>query len=120
MTADKRPHRTPEQRQQLKRELDDQGIAHARRTSVYGVALPLITEGLVFVLGVSAQEDTPYWYNALSVLVKTDIDWSYLLRRATRDPERMLSLLAYARGVGLSVPREVLTRLCEGIGDGSS
>jgi hypothetical protein len=64
--------------------------------------------------------ETPrYWHEALDVLARQEIDWSYLALRARRHGvDRVLSLLLYARSLEMKVPDDILVELFEATGEG--
>lgn len=73
-------------------------------------------EDYVVSQAMSTKEDTPdYWYNALGVLGRTDLDWDYLVRRATVGPKRVLSLLIYAQANDLRIPNDSIARLYDDV-----
>lgn len=45
-----------------------------------------------------------HWNDALALIAACDIDWEYLLERASRGARRVLSLLVYAQSNDLVVP----------------
>ena len=84
-----------------------------RRIDYEGVSVAAVSpEDLVVVKAVVHREETSrYWFDALSILARTDLDWEYLLWRARVAPARLLSLLVYAVSRGLAVPSEPVERL---------
>jgi nucleotidyltransferase DUF2204 len=59
-------------------------------------------------------EETPrYWFDALSIVARCDLDWEYLIERARVGPRRILSLLFYAQANDLVVPDEVVHALID-------
>jgi predicted nucleotidyltransferase len=73
-------------------------------------------EDYVVSQAMSTKEDTPdYWYNALGVLAKTELDWDYLVKRATVGPKRVLSLLVYAQANDLMIPDDAISRLYDDV-----
>lgn len=74
-------------------------------------------EDLVVMKAVAANEDTArYWYDALAIISRSPLDWSYLVRRSQQHGGRkMLSLLLFATSIDLVVPdqpiRELLSAL---------
>lgn len=93
--------------------LDEAMASHARAEEVIGVKLKVMApEDFLVSQAISFKEDTPeYWYNALGVLAKTDIDWDYLVERASRGPRRVLSLLVFAQSNDLPIPTSVVRRI---------
>jgi hypothetical protein len=70
-------------------------------------------EDLIVMKAVATGEDTArYWFDALSLLGRPDLDWTYLARRAKQHgPGRVLSLLFFARSMDLLVPGEIVEDL---------
>ncbi|MDQ3985451.1 MAG: nucleotidyltransferase [Actinomycetota bacterium] len=95
--------------------LDDEMIEKGPMKEVEGTRLRLIgPEDYVVSQAMSTKEDTSdYWYNALAVLGRTDLDWDYLIRRASHGPRRVLSLLVYAQSEDLTVSNDAIRRLYE-------
>lgn len=95
--------------------LEDTMIEHGELVEVHGTRLRLMSaEDFVVSQAMSAGEDTPdYWYNALGVLAKSQLDWDYLVERASRGPRRVLSLLIYAQSNDLPIPDGAIRRLSE-------
>jgi hypothetical protein len=60
----------------------------------------------------AVDEESPWhWYDALGILAAIDLDWEYLLLRARKSPNRVLSLLHYATSIDIPVSRRALRRL---------
>ncbi|HEV3472739.1 MAG TPA: nucleotidyltransferase [Actinomycetota bacterium] len=97
--------------------LDDPLVEHATYVEIEGTLVRLMSaEDFIVSQAVSTGEDTPdYWYNALGVLAKTELDWDYLVERATRGPRRVLSLLLYAQSDDRPIPEDAIRRLFERI-----
>jgi hypothetical protein len=93
--------------------LDDEMLARAPLCEVYGHPARVIPrEDLLVVKALAHDEETPrHWFDALALLAGGDIDWDYLVRRASKGPRRVLSLLLYATSVDLVVPGSVISRL---------
>lgn len=70
-------------------------------------------EDLLVTKALATDEDTArYWYDALAIVARTDLDWSYLSMRARQHgARRILSLLLFATSVDLLVPRQALDDL---------
>lgn len=97
--------------------LDDPMLAHATTAEIEGVMVRLMSaEDFIVSQAVSTGEDTSdYWYNALGVIAKSDIDWDYLVERASRGPRRVLSLLLYAQSDDKSIPESAIRGLFESL-----
>jgi hypothetical protein len=67
----------------------------------------------------AAGEDTArYWYDALGILSRADLDWPYLVARARQHgARRTLSLLLFASSVDLVVPSEPMAELWAAVHD---
>lgn len=69
-------------------------------------------EDLIVIKAIVHDEETPrHWYDALGVIAQGELDWDYLVERASHSPRRVLSLLLYALSVDLWVPARALQRL---------
>jgi predicted nucleotidyltransferase len=97
--------------------LDDEMLAHGRRIEVEGNEVRMISpeDLLVIEAASNSAESQAHWYVAIRVLLRTPIDWDYLLERARLAPRRILSLLVYAHSEDIDVParavRELLDRV---------
>jgi hypothetical protein len=81
-----------------------------------GRTIPLVPpEDLVVMKTMATSEDTPrYWYDALSILARVDLDWSYLVRRARASGvRRVLAVLLFAQSIDLAVPSDAIRSLFE-------
>jgi predicted nucleotidyltransferase len=74
-------------------------------------------EDLLLMKALAHSQDTlTYWYDALGILAKGDLDWDYLMERALQHgARRMLSLLIYAESIDLVVPDWVIRRFVKAI-----
>jgi predicted nucleotidyltransferase len=97
--------------------LDEEMSARIVEREFKGLRLKVIPpEDLIVIKAIVHDEETPrHWYDALGMLVRADLDWEYLLRRAQYGPRRLLSLLVYAQSIDLVVPDEVIGALHETI-----
>lgn len=69
-------------------------------------------EDLVVIKAIAHNEETPrHWHDALALISSNSLDWPYLVDRARKAPARVLSLLLYARSIGLHVPGDPLRAL---------
>jgi predicted nucleotidyltransferase len=76
--------------------VDDEMVRRARQVQVQGCSVPAIpVEDLIVVKALVHKERSPWhWFDALALLRRDDVDWDYLVRRATQyGPYRILSLL---------------------------
>ena len=95
--------------------LDDEVLGRAREVEFDGVPVRMVApEDMMVIAAVSHQDENPdHWYNALAILGRTELDWDYVVRRASRSAGRVLSLLIYARADDIPVPIEPIRRLYE-------
>lgn len=106
--------------------LDEEMIERRITLEFHGLALRVVPpEDMLVIKALAATEETPrHWYDALSLIPTSELDWDYVLRRAQRGPRRVLSLLVYAQSVDLNVPDAVIANLMgmvyagPGTGDG--
>ena len=68
--------------------LDDDMIARARRHELKGATVKVVPpEDFIVMQACTHSEDTPhYWYNALTVIASSEIDWDYVIRRSSHAP----------------------------------
>lgn len=97
--------------------LDDDMIAKGRRHQLKGTTIKVVpAEDFIVMQACTHSEDTPhYWYNALTVIANSEIDWDYVIRRSSHGPRRVLSLLLYAQSNDLAVPDQVIRRIYDQI-----
>jgi Nucleotidyl transferase of unknown function (DUF2204) len=96
-------------------ELDDEMLHRAGTHSFRGRSLPLPPpEDVLVMKALAAREDTArYWHDAVAIAGGA-LDWPYLVRRAlASEPERVASLLLFARSDGLDVPADAIDALLE-------
>lgn len=87
--------------------LDDEMLSRALHMVFRGRELPIAPpEDLLVMKAIATGEDTArYWYDALAILSRADLDWDYVLARARQHgATRILSLLLFARSIDLVVP----------------
>ena len=98
--------------------LDEEMMAHARVVDVQGCAARVIApEDLLIIKALTADEHMPHhWHDALGVITGCQLDWDYLVNRASRHgARRVLSLLLYAQSNDLGVPVKPVRALFESI-----
>jgi predicted nucleotidyltransferase len=91
--------------------LDQEMVEHARTVVFQGITLPVLgPEDLIVIKAAVAKEHAPrHWHDALALLRRDDLDWDYLVRRgSTLSPERLRSLLWYARSCDQAIPDRAL------------
>ncbi|HVE93217.1 MAG TPA: nucleotidyltransferase [Actinomycetota bacterium] len=93
--------------------LDDEMLARAVHGEFKGVKLPLAPpEDIVVIKAAVHDEERPrHWHDALGILIRTDLDWDYLLLRARHATKRVLSLLIYASSNDVVIPAHVIRTL---------
>jgi predicted nucleotidyltransferase len=98
--------------------LTDEILEHAIEVEVHGRRLRCVApEDLIVMKAVATTEDTwRYWYDALSLLGRPDLDWVYLARRAKQHgAKRLVAMLFFARSMDLLVPDEVVEDLLDAV-----
>jgi hypothetical protein len=71
-------------------------------------------EDQIVIKGIVHREETSrHWFDALAILGRAELDWTYLLRRARVGARRILALLIYAQSSDILVPSWVIRRLYE-------
>jgi predicted nucleotidyltransferase len=93
--------------------LDDELLARARPATFLGVTAPVAApEDQIVIKAIAHDEQSArHWNDALSLIASCELDWEYLIERASRGPRRVLSLLIYAQSSDLVVPPWVIERL---------
>ena len=93
--------------------MDDEMLERAIETEVNGRRVRVMpVEDLVVIKALAHREESAYqWHDALGLIARGDLDWSYLLRRARFGARRVLSLLVYAQSDDLIVPDDVIKEL---------
>src|SRR5687768_4534994 len=98
--------------------LTDEILERRTVVDVHGRRLPCVApEDLIVMKAVATTEDTArYWFDALSLLGRPDLDWAYLARRAKQHgARRLLALLFFARSMDLLVPDEIVEDLLDAV-----
>ena len=77
-------------------------------------------EDLVVMKACAMSEDTSrYWYDAVSIIAQTELDWDYLVERARQHgARRLVSLLLFATSLDIVVPPEPIETLLDALGTG--
>lgn len=103
--------------------LGDEMLARSRVMPFRGREVPLAPpEDLIVMKACAMSEDTSrYWYDAVSIIAHSELDWDYLVARAREHgARRLISLLLFATSLDIVVPPEPIETLCEAIGTGRS
>jgi predicted nucleotidyltransferase len=101
--------------------LGEDMLARARVMPFRGRMVPIAPpEDLVVMKACAMSEDTSrYWYDAVSIIAHTELDWDYLVARAREHgARRLLSLMLFATSLDIVVPSEPIETLHEAIGRG--
>ncbi|MGB3412545.1 MAG: nucleotidyltransferase [Microthrixaceae bacterium] len=94
--------------------LDDEVLRHATTGTYKGVPIRTVSpEDLLVIKSLAASEHRAHhWHDALGIVARSDLDWTYLTERARRfGPRRVMSLLLYAESTDLAVPSPVIESL---------
>lgn len=101
--------------------LGDAMLDRSRVMPFRGREVPLAPpEDLVVMKACAMSEDTSrYWYDAVSIIAHSELDWDYLVARAREHgARRLLSLLLFATSLDIVVPSEPIETLYDAIGAG--
>jgi predicted nucleotidyltransferase len=92
---------------------DEAMAERIRHVELDGVELPVLApEDIVVMKAMAVDEESPWhWYDALGILAAVDLDWDYVVLRARKSPNRVLSLLHYAASIDVPVSLAALRRL---------
>jgi predicted nucleotidyltransferase len=101
--------------------LGDEMLRRSRVMPFRGRNVPIAPpEDLIVMKACAMSEDTSrYWYDAVSIVAHSELDWDYLVARAREHgARRLLSLLLFATSLDIVVPSEPIETLYEAIGNG--
>lgn len=93
---------------------DDEMLARATEKDVHGQRVRVVApEDFLVMQAISHKNDAPdYWFKGLKAAACDGLDWDYVFERAQVAPERVLSLLLYARSEGNdAIPKRLLEDL---------
>lgn len=95
--------------------LEPQMIERSSVEEIMGTKVRLISpEDYVLSQAMALKEDTAvYWFNALGVIARQELDWDYLVEMAKRGPRRFLAMLLLAQAEDLRVPDSVVIKIFE-------
>ena len=95
--------------------LDDEMLSRVRQGRFGDLQLNVLgPEDLLVIKAIVHREHRQrHWFDALALVETGELDWPYLLRRATPSPRRVASLLLYAQTDGLRVPDWVVESLLD-------
>jgi len=96
---------------------DDEMAARTQLIEFAEVEIPVLSpEDIIVTKAIAADEEAPWhWYDALGVIATTDLDWAYLVSRARKSPNRILSLLHFALSIDLPVSVTAIRSLHDSI-----
>jgi hypothetical protein len=77
--------------------------------------IPSPEDQIVIKAIVHREETSRHWFDALAILGRAQLDWSYLIRRGRVGARRVLALLIYAQSADILVPTWVIRRMYEEI-----
>jgi predicted nucleotidyltransferase len=77
--------------------------------------IPSPEDQIVIKAIVHREETSRHWFDALAILGRAQLDWSYLIRRGRVGARRLLALLIYAQSADILVPTWVIRRMYEEI-----
>jgi len=91
--------------------------ARSRILEFAGVEIPVVApEDLIVTKAMAAGEEAPWhWHDALGVIASTELDWEYLVARACKSPNRILSLLHFALSIDLPISATAIRSLHDSI-----
>ena len=95
--------------------LDDEMLSRVRQGRFGDLQLNVLgPEDLLVIKAIVHREHRQrHWFDALALVETGELDWPYLLRRASPSPRRVASLLLYAQTDGLRVPDWVVESLLD-------
>jgi predicted nucleotidyltransferase len=95
--------------------LDDEMVARGIGAEIGGRSVTVAAPEDQIVIKAIAHDEASarHWYDALSLITTSELDWNYLVRRAQHGARRVLSLLIYAQSSDLVVPDSVIRELFE-------
>lgn len=96
--------------------LDEEMLERSVVTRFKGRVVRVVPpEDLVVMKAVASTEDTPrYWYDAIGIIGRAELDWDYLVRRARpAGARRVLAVLLYAQSIDVIVPTSAIEALVE-------
>lgn len=93
--------------------MEPQMIERGSTVEILGTEVRVMSpEDFILSQAMALKEDTAvYWFNALGVIARGELDWEYLIEMAPRGPRRVLSLLLLAQAQDLHVPDYVIRRI---------
>ena len=97
--------------------LDDEMHSRSIERDYEGLRLriPSPEDQIVIKAIVHREETSRHWFDAMAILGRAQLDWSYLIRRGRVGARRLLALLIYAQSTDILVPTWVIRRLYEEI-----
>lgn len=96
---------------------DDEMASRVRIIDFADVDIPVVApEDVIVTKAIAANEESPWhWHDALGIIATTELDWAYLVSRARKSPNRVLSLLHFALSIDLPVSVTAIRTLHDSI-----
>lgn len=96
--------------------LEPQMLERGTVAEIMGTRVHMISpEDFIVSQAMAFKEDTAvYWFNALGVIARQELDWDYLVEMAQRGPRMFLSLLLLAQAKDFPVPDSAIRRIFAG------
>ncbi|HEX2052545.1 MAG TPA: nucleotidyltransferase [Actinomycetota bacterium] len=93
--------------------LEPQMLERGSMVEIHGTKLRIISpEDYVLSQALALKEDTAvYWFNALGVIGRQEMDWEYIIDMAHRGPRMILALLLLGQAHDLPIPDSVIRRI---------
>ena len=93
--------------------LEPQMIERGTLVEVLGTKVRIISpEDYVLSQALALKEDTAvYWFNALGVIGRQEMDWDYIIKMAHRGPRMLLAMLLLGQAQDLPIPDSVIRRI---------
>lgn len=93
--------------------MEPQMMDRGQVVEVLGVPLVMISpEDYVLSQALAMREDTAvWWFNALGVIGRQDLDWDYIVEMSQRGPRMILAMLLLGQAHDLPIPDSVIRRI---------
>lgn len=93
--------------------LEPQMLERGTMVDILGTKVRMISpEDYVLSQALALKEDTAvYWFNALGVIGRQEMDWDYVIRMSNRGPRMILALLLLGQAHDLPIPDSVIRRI---------
>jgi predicted nucleotidyltransferase len=93
--------------------LEPQMLERGSTVEILGTEVRVMSpEDFILSQAMALREDTAvYWFNALGVIARGDLDWEYLIEMSQRGPRRVLALFLLAQAQDFDVPDYVIRQI---------